>query len=66
MSGPSDKAVEYALRAYDALEAFALDKWGSTNPILVAEDEKPLRDAYMRACPYAPRVMKERLGGGQG
>lgn len=47
--------------AYDALEAFAIDKWGTTNPILVADDDRALRDAYMRACPYAPSVMKRMV-----
>jgi hypothetical protein len=51
-----------ALRAaYDALEAFALDKWGTTNPVLVPEDERHLQQAYYTACPYAPGVMKARL-----
>lgn len=33
----------------DALHAFALDKWGTTNPILVPDDEKALQEAYYRA-----------------
>lgn len=37
--------------AVEALEAFALDKWGTTNPVLVPDDEKPLQQAYYRAHP---------------
>lgn len=52
---------ELMTAAYDALEAFALDKWGTTNPVLVLDEERDLRDAYMKACPYAPNVMKREL-----
>lgn len=33
----------------DALRAFALDKWGTTNPILVPDDERALQQAYYKA-----------------
>lgn len=48
--------------AYEALEAFALDKWGTTNPLLVPDEDKELQAAYYRACPLAPSVMRREAG----
>lgn len=55
---PGDR--EALVRCYEALEAFAQELWGTTNPTL--GPECVLREAYYRACPYAPGVMIRHLG----
>jgi hypothetical protein len=59
--GGEGEYVKLVASAYDVLEAFALDKWGHTNPLVVGEQDRELQRAYFKACPQPPGAMKRRM-----